>query len=981
MTDRKRGRKTKYRLPQNWRSTAAALLILFVMLGCVCSRYFSFVSQTVYQESTSHLSELVHKSDNMLSHLVRRNRTLLHLWNDCMKNASSEEQIRSSLNEMQKETGCAALYFLASDGSCMTPDGERGSLSSQVDLNEPFSNGEDIVLNAALPGKPQMLVFICPETQGTYRGFAYDAVAIAYYNNVVLNALDNTAFGGAAHSYVIYPDGRVVLDSSADSDDPVYNLLAELREHSDLTGEKLDALSADLASGRNGSRMLTLHGTQYYLVYESTGIQDWTILSLVPVSIVNASMNRLWFRTIEIVVAVMVLLAVLIITLILRRSRAALRRKDTDILYRDELFNRLSHNVDDVFLMLDGETSHPDYISPNIERLLGLTLEQVRQDVHILAALHEKDSPSRDTNFLEGLQRGEQREWDTDYIHQETGERRWFHIVAMGTEAAGRTKYILVLSDRTADREVNQALSDAVAAAQSASRAKSDFLTNMSHDIRTPMNAIIGFTSLAATHIDNREQVLDYLKKTATASQHLLSLINDVLDMSRIESGKVSLELRPVHLPELVHDLRDIIQSSITAKRISLFIDMVDVEDEDVVADPMRLNQIMLNILSNAIKFTPVGGMITLRIVQKQTAPHGSVDYEFHIRDTGIGMSSAFQEHIFEQFAREETSTVSKIQGTGLGMAITKNLVDMMGGSISVESEPGKGSEFTVSLRFPISGEQAAPQRIPQLEGLRALVADDDTDTCLNVSKMLRMIGMRSDWTTSGHEAVVRTQDAIEQGDGFDVFIIDWMIPDLNGLEVVRRIRRLIGSNTPIIILTAYDWADIEVEAKAAGVTAFCAKPLFMSELRRILAEPFLPAEAAEQTEKKADFAGKRLLVVEDNALNREIAVTMLEEGGFEVDTAENGKIAVDKVRESAPGYYDLVLMDIQMPIMDGYAAARAIRALPDAEKAGLPIVAMTANAFDEDRQNAEKAGMNGHLSKPFDMQQLLTMLREKLSL
>ena len=427
----------------------------------------------------------------------------------------------------------------------------------------------------------------------------------------------------------------------------------------------------------------------------------------------------------------------------------------------------------------------------------------------------------------------------------------------------------------------------------------------MSHDIRTPMNAIIGFTSLAATHIDNREQVLDYLKKTATASQHLLSLINDVLDMSRIESGKVSLELRPVHLPELVHDLRDIIQSSITAKRISLFIDMVDVEDEDVVADPMRLNQIMLNILSNAIKFTPVGGMITLRIVQKQTAPHGSVDYEFHIRDTGIGMSSAFQEHIFEQFAREETSTVSKIQGTGLGMAITKNLVDMMGGSISVESEPGKGSEFTVSLRFPISGEQAVPQRIPQLEGLRALVADDDTDTCLNVSKMLRMIGMRSDWTTSGHEAVVRTQDAIEQGDGFYVFIIDWMIPDLNGLEVVRRIRKLIGSNTPIIILTAYDWTDIEVEAKAAGVTAFCAKPLFMSELRRVLAAPFLTAEPAEQTEKTADFAGKRLLVVEDNALNREIAVTMLEEGGFEVDTAENGKVAVDKVRESAPGYYD----------------------------------------------------------------------------
>ena len=416
------------------------------------------------------------------------------------------------------------------------------------------------------------------------------------------------------------------------------------------------------------------------------------------------------------------------------------------------------------------------------------------------------------------------------------------------------------------------------------------------------------------------------------------------------------------------------------AKRISLFIDMVDVEDEDVIADPMRLNQIMLNIMSNAIKFTPAGGTITLRIVQKQTAPKGCADYEFHIRDNGIGMSPAFQEHIFEQFAREETSTVSGIQGTGLGMAITKNLVDMMDGGISVESEPGKGSEFTVSLRFPVSGERAAaPARIPQLEGLRALVADDDTDTCLNVSKMLRTIGMRADWTTSGREAVVRAQDALDQGDGFRVFIIDWMIPDMNGLEVVRRVRRLIGEATPIIILTAYDWTDIEVEARSAGVTAFCAKPLFLSELRRVLAEPFRMEEQKEPTENAAEFAGKRLLVVEDNALNREIAVTMLEEAGFAVDTAENGKLAVDKVRESAPGYYDLVLMDIQMPVMNGYEATRAIRALPDAEKAALPIVAITANAFDEDRQNAAKAGMNGHLSKPFDMQQLLAMIEEVL--
>ena len=527
--------------------------------------------------------------------------------------------------------------------------------------------------------------------------------------------------------------------------------------------------------------------------------------------------------------------------------------------------------------------------------------------------------------------------------------------------------------------EQNRKLEIALRHEGAANRAKREFLFNMSHDIRTPMNAIIGFTSLAATHIDNREQVLDYLKKISTSSQHLLSLINDVLDMSRIESGKVKIEEKAVHLPDLVHDVRSIIQPNVAAKRLSLFIDTMDIEDEDIITDPLRLNQILLNILSNAIKFTPTGGMISIRIAQKNGAPKGCVCYEFRIKDNGIGMSEEFQKHIFEEFSREESSTVSGIQGTGLGMSITKNIVDLMGGTIALTSEPGKGSEFIVTLCFTRSGQKAEPKQLPQLEGLRALVADDDTDTCLNVSTMLSKIGMRPEWTISGKEAVIRTRYAMEQGDEFSVYIIDWLIPDMNGIEVVRQIRKVIGKSCPIIILTAYDWADIEDEARAAGVTAFCEKPLFLSELRRVLAEPFRAEAASSAPPTAADLKGKKLLLVEDNELNREIALEILKEAGFVVDTAEDGAVAVQKIKQAAPGQYDLILMDIQMPNLDGYEATRQIRALPDAEKANIPIFAMTANAFEEDRQNALEAGMNGHIAKPLDVPHLLRVLADAL--
>ena len=915
----------------------------------------------------------------MLNQLFSRNRMILHLWGGLLEIASSEEQIRSGMDKMQKEIDCAALYFLASDGSCMTQDGEKSSLGSQTGLGTHLSDGEDVVVNAALPGKPQMLVFVCPETKGTYRGFTYDAIAVAYYNDTVLSAIDSSAFDGAAHSYVIYSDGRVVLDSNADSDDPVYNLLAELRGNSDLSEKKFDALSDDFAQGRNGSMMLTLRGTRYYLVYENMGIQDWIMLGLVPVSVVNAGMDTLWRRTVEIVVVIACLLMVLLIALIVHRSRDALRRRDTEILYRDELFTRLSRNVDDVFLMMDAETSRVDYVSPNIERLLGVPLEQVQQDIRALRALHPKDSPDHDKNFFAGIQCGEQSEWNADYAHQQTGERRWFHIVAMGSEVAGRTKYILVMSDRTADRKINQALSEAVAAAEAASRAKSTFLSNMSHDIRTPMNAIIGFTTLAVSNIDNQERVKDYLTKTLSSSRHLLALINDILDMSRIESGKLQLEETEVNLAEMLHDIKTIVSGQIHAKQLELYMDALDVTDEDVYCDRTRMGQILLNLLSNAIKFTPAGGTVSVRVRQFAGTVRDCAQYEFRVRDNGIGMSPEFAQKIFEPFERERTSTVSRIQGTGLGMAITRNIVEMMGGTITVQTEKNRGTEFIICLPLRVQTGTRREEKIAELAGLKALVVDDDFNTCDSVAKLLTRVGMRAEWTLSGREAVLRARQSIELGDPCRAYIIDWRLPDMNGIEVTRQIRSL-NDDTPIIILTAYDWSDIEVEAKAAGVTAFCSKPMFLSDLRDTL----LTAIGHTQTEaqdilpgKNADFRGRHILLVEDNELNREIAVAILHEYGFLVATAENGAVAVEKIRTSDPGRYDLVLMDVQMPVMDGCTATQRIRALEDPVRAAVPIVAMTANVFEEERKRAFDCGMNGFLSKPIVIEELIDALKD----
>ena len=566
-----------------------------------------------------------------------------------------------------------------------------------------------------------------------------------------------------------------------------------------------------------------------------------------------------------------------------------------------------------------------------------------------------------------------------------TGAIKYYSVTARVQGEKGQRFATVFSIDNTElvenERQQKALLEYALAQAQQANSAKTTFLSNMSHDMRTPMNAIIGFSAIAASHIDNVDRVKDCLDKIMSSSNHLLSLINDILDMSRIESGKVQIQEQECNLSELLHTLANIVQPQVKTKQLDFFIDTVNVTDEDVYADPLKLNQIFINILGNAVKFTDAGGSISFRIRQKPCAAKGYGTFEFSIKDTGIGMSSEFLEHIFEPFERETSALKSGIEGTGLGMAITKKLVEIMGGTIQVSSEKGEGTEFVIILDLKLQDNSDTGQNIAELEGLRVLVVDDDVDACGSIAGMLGQIGMRCEWTTSGKEALQCAQKAYDEQDPFRTYILDLNMPEQSGTQTARNIRKVVGDDIPIIMVTGYDWSDAEKEAKEVGITAFCSKPLFMSDLRNVLlkANHLKEESAAEISLSGKDFSDKRVLVVEDNELNREIAEEILQEAGFTVEVAVDGSDAVYMVEKSEEYYYDIILTDIQMPVMDGYEEVVAIRNMKRKDVATMPIIAMTANAFEEDKALALKCGMNGHIAKPLDINAVFKILNEHL--
>ncbi len=567
-------------------------------------------------------------------------------------------------------------------------------------------------------------------------------------------------------------------------------------------------------------------------------------------------------------------------------------------------------------------------------------------------------------------------------VPDENNRRAWIRasVVLAETTSDGRPKRALyvaqdVTESKLKEEQEQQALKEACEAANYANAAKSDFMSRMSHDIRTPMNAIIGMTAVAGKYLDDKERVEDCLRRITVSSRHLLSLINEVLDMSKIESGKIDLAEEEVNLSELIGNLVTMIRPAMQERKHNLEVHITNVEHELVIGDTMRMQQIFMNILGNSAKYTNPGGKIEMEINEKASNMHGYGCYEFVFRDNGIGMSKEFLEKLFEPFSRAEDSRVSKIEGTGLGMTIARNIARMMNGDIVVESEIGKGTQFFVTLILKLVDEEEP--NTENLMDLPVLVVDDDKNASEMTCLILENIGMKGEYVLSGREAVQRVWEHHRSNQDYFAVILDWKMPEMDGIETARAIREKVGSDIPIIILSAYDWSAVEEEARRAGVNGFISKPLFKSRLVYLFNQ--IADKDKELPEKKSftkvKLNGKRILLAEDIELNRIIVQEILSETGVTIESAENGQEALEKFEKAEENYYDMILMDIRMPIMNGYEASEAIRKLPRKDAAEIPIIAMTADAFTEDIQRCKNAGMNEHIAKPLDIEQLMKCL------
>lgn len=975
------------------------LLILFTVVETI--GIFSYINRTVDETCWETLEEAAVSLDSQLKWMIVGGESALANFADQIDRRGDRES--EEMKALFSDAGLgitkaeARLYY--PDGSANTEQGFIEDVSSYVKYKDIVS--EDSYISTAHPDMFDPDITVVEHFYPIKKNGRVTAMLSSVVNIEKLSGYLYSSYYGGKTDVVLLDrrDNFVVLDSNRGTD-VSYSEFAQNDEH-----EEWDRA---IASGRTAREKYSVpHGSEYYLFIRPSDGGTYAIVISVVKELVfsrTVAIKRLCALALAAQVAAMALYLIWVMfdTRKQLRIHTFMAEEAANAKAEKEKQYQLKQNLD-IIKILSEDYEGLYYFNLETGRELVLAGHEViranigfednmHTDLHIAyekmveSVVHPEDKP-----MMRGL-------LDYDSIKKNlSGKRR--HTVVFRRNYNGEYKYAQMTVAKAEEAEadpINIAIGfvevdtrhraemekqDALLMAQAASRAKTTFLNNMSHDIRTPMNAILGFTNLAQKHIDSREKVADYLEKIEQSSEYLLSLINDVLDMSRIESGNMNIREKKESIPEIVHVVRDIVLADIERKNLEFYLEAVDVYDEYVMLDKLRLRQALVNVLSNAIKYTAEGGRILFRVEETNRSEDVGT-FVFTVSDNGMGMSKELQKVIFEPFTRGKSTTVSGIQGTGLGMTITKNIVDLMGGNIKIDSKRGEGTTVTFTFDFKLSKKDLEFDRMSSLySGLRALIVDGDAETCKSMAAMIGKIGIHAAYSTTGARAVEMVEKAEKEGKGFSMYFVGWHLADGDGLETAAVFRQKTGYISPIFIMTAYDWSEIEARANEIGINGILAKPVFVSDLKDVLTTGVSPMNNIEkkQQEIKADFTGYKVLLVEDNELNCEIASGILKELGFEVTEADDGTKAVEIMQNATPGDFDLILMDIQMPIMDGYAATREIRKMKNKELATIPIVAMTANAFDEDKQAAFDAGMNGHISKPVNIKKLIKMLQELL--
>ena len=871
------------------RSLAAAIGIVIVALVCVCSLYAHFIQEKVYEESADHLKEIYTQVNNTFSMLVSDNWNHLTTWNMFFEDTASHspdgtvagqaaDETRAFIASEQDKWGFTSFYFLNSEGEYTTPDGERGKLSLGQQLDQ-LNSGNSIVADTVPTSGTGLTVFAAPVSPSTFDGFAYTAIAISYNNHDMEATLDVNAFDGQSSCFVITSHGNLLF-SATDQYSQSANLLdwfSQIAVFDD--GTTIDSLRANIDAGQSGITQFSTATNHYYLTYMPVGFEDWIMVGVVPSNVVNASMSEVQLLTIVTVSVVLFALAALAIVVLVQHGRRVLDQQVSEVKYREQLFSALSGSTDNIFVMFSPDGSSVDYVSPNTQRILGIPTADIMANVHNIDRSLEPGSESLLAKSMHDMVSNDHREGRSTRRQQETGELRWYHETLFRAKVGDSEKLVFALFDRTKETESRERLQQALVIAKQSNQAKSTFLAKMSHDIRTPINAIMGMTQIARDNAGNWEKTDECLTTIQASSQHLLSLINDVLDMSKIESGAIELQEECCNLDELLRDVDAIMRPQTTAKEQLLTLDAVNVQHRLFAADPLRVRQILLNLLSNAVKYTPDGGMIALHVEEReQTSPH-FVRLNFIVRDNGMGMSEEFVKHIFTPFERADGQEMQGIQGTGLGMTITKALVDAMGGTVDVSSVEGKGTTFTVQLKFKLSDKlepcerKVAPTAVPSeatvgklpdedavasddkagdddseganakqlsfaetFKGRRYLVAEDNQINRIILTELLTERGAQLEEATNGKEAVELFANS-EPGH-FDAVLMDAMMPEMDGYEATRAIRALArpdAKTAPIVALTANAYADDVKKALDAGMNAHVGKPFKIGDLANAL--------------------------------------------------------------------------------------------------------------------------------------------------